>query len=138
MARYYVDTCIWRDLAENRNDHHQNLGQSASFFLTQVIENNDLILWSIAVEREISHSPQKERILDLMISLHKKKRLDTVEPTAEQWAEAAHVSLQRKIPYLDAFHAILARDNDAVLITRNSHFANVRDLVLSRKPEDIL
>jgi predicted nucleic acid-binding protein len=55
-----------------------------------------------------------------------------------QKKEAKTIAKQRNIPEGDALHAVLARDSDAILITRDRHFLLLIDICLSRKPEELL
>jgi len=43
-----------------------------------------------------------------------------------------------KIPFGDALHTILAKDNEAILVTRDHHFDVVEGIVKIRKPEDLI
>ena len=42
------------------------------------------------------------------------------------------------IPFADALHAILARDNSAILVTRDKHLIEMQEIVIIRAPEDLL
>ncbi len=55
-----------------------------------------------------------------------------------QIKEAITISKQRKIAFGDALHTILARDNNAMMITRDEHFLDLNDLVMIKKPEELI
>jgi predicted nucleic acid-binding protein len=57
--------------------------------------------------------------------------------TSEQRAEAKKVAIQRSVPPGDALHAIMARDNKLILITRDRHFKQLKDISKHYKPEEI-
>jgi len=40
--------------------------------------------------------------------------------------------------FADALHAVLARDNSAVMVTWGRHFLELMDIVEVRKPEELL
>ena len=62
----------------------------------------------------------------------------TVEISSIQEKEAASLGRVRKVSFGDALHAVLARDNFAVMVTRDKHFLELMDIVEVRKPEDLL
>ncbi|MFC1768557.1 PIN domain-containing protein [Nanoarchaeota archaeon] len=56
----------------------------------------------------------------------------------EERNEAADISRERRLPCGDVLHAIIARNYNAVLITRDKHFRKLKDISISYKPEDII
>lgn len=56
----------------------------------------------------------------------------------EQFQEAARIKRERKLPFADLVHAIIARDNGAIMVTRDAHFEDLKDIATIRKPEDLL
>ena len=61
-----------------------------------------------------------------------------VNTSKEQKDEAKQLAYQKKIPKADALHAILARDNDAIMVSRDSHFKKLNNIVETKKPEEII
>ena len=55
-----------------------------------------------------------------------------------QTAESKEIARQRGLPSFDVLHAILARDNHAVLVTRDRHFCELGDIAESAPPERII
>lgn len=55
-----------------------------------------------------------------------------------QAKEAAILCKQRKVAFGDALHAILARDNNAIMVTRDKHFLGLADIAEVKKPEDLI
>ena len=51
--------------------------------------------------------------------------------------EAKKIATERNIPVGDALHAIIARDNNLVLVTRDKHFENIEDISKHFKPEEL-
>ena len=39
---------------------------------------------------------------------------------------------------LDALHALIARDNKCIMVTRDAHFKKLLDIINPKKPEDII
>ena len=70
------------------------------------------------------------------IFLPLKNNLIKVDSTIHQKESALKVSIKRKAPKGDVLHALIARDNEAILITQDKHFRKLKDIVLVKKPED--
>ena len=64
-------------------------------------------------------------------------KTSSCEISSSQKSQAKDLSDALSIPYGDALHAILARDNEAMLITRDRHFQKISWLK-PRAPEDII
>ena len=64
--------------------------------------------------------------------------LEKVEIKEHQVKEAAKLSKKHNIPFGDALHGILARDNNAIMATRDHHFEQLSDIVSVKKPEDLI
>ncbi|MBC8501468.1 MAG: type II toxin-antitoxin system VapC family toxin [Nanoarchaeota archaeon] len=134
--KYYLDTCIWRDYYENRSDKFRPLGEWALELLNLIIKNKDEILVSELVIKELGTEYSKGRIKDLF-------EINGVTilfiPTLQQQRfEAIKLSQKRKVHASDALHAVLARDNKAILVSRDNHFLELLDIVDVKKPEDLI
>ncbi|MFH1752142.1 MAG: PIN domain-containing protein [archaeon] len=55
----------------------------------------------------------------------------------DQLIEAEKIAKRRNLPKGDVLHAILARDNKAVLISRDKHFQELLDIVEVSFPEEV-
>ena len=55
-----------------------------------------------------------------------------------QWKEAHRLARAFSVPSGDALHAILARDNVSILITRDAHFQRLSDICTIKKPEELV
>jgi len=135
--KYYLDACIWRDYFEGRVDRFRPLGEWAFRLIKKIIAEEGLFLITDALIEELENFysfTELERLfkivpVDLMVLLGSNKY---------QVEEALQTSKQMHIPRKDALHAILARDNDAVLITRDKHFDNLPVQFEVKKPEDLI
>jgi len=137
--RYYVDTCIWRDFLEAREDNLKPLGEFAFQFLKYAMTGRHTVLYSDLVLEELKIQytvPEIEKYC--FESLNDLKLLEIVSISGLQVEEAKRVSRERNVPRGDALHALLARDNSAVVVTRDNHFELLRDIANSRKPEEII
>ena len=136
--RYYLDTSIWRDYFENRSDKFRPLGEWAFTLIKIIIKYRSLILYSDLVIEELREKYSDQEIDELYEFPKKYNLLLKVNISQSQTNEAKKLSKQRHVPYADALHAILARDNNAVVVTRDKHFNSLRDIVKIYKPEELI
>jgi hypothetical protein len=131
--RYYVDTAIWRDYLENRHDRFRPLGDWALDFFKKAEERGDELLASKMVVLELKRAHTDSGIDDMMVTF----KVRFVEAPPGLFAFAHRLARARAIPEADALHALVARREDAVLVTRDKDFIEVLDLVDVRKPEEL-
>ncbi|MEK6827821.1 MAG: type II toxin-antitoxin system VapC family toxin [Nanoarchaeota archaeon] len=134
--KYYIDTAIWRDLHENRKDKSKNLGELAFESFKKIRANKEKIVYSDFVVEELSRAYDKQTINKLFKGVS--EALEKVEINEMQLKEAADLSKELKIPFGDAVHGILAKDNSAVMVTRDRHFRKLKDKITIKKPEDLI
>jgi len=133
--RFYVDTSIWLGYFEDRRDSIRPLGEFAFQFLKGCKKLGTRLLYSEAVIVELQGFSKKwvnEMFLqfrDLLVETPVLKK---------QTDEAKTIAKQRGLPYNDALHAIIARDNKAIIVTRDKHFEELRDIVEAKTPEELL
>ncbi|MCK4522243.1 MAG: PIN domain-containing protein [Nanoarchaeota archaeon] len=135
--KYYLDSCIWRDYFENRSDKFRPLGDWAFSLIKLIIQENNLVIYSDLVEEELYEGFSEEDIKKV-ISIVPKENLVKIESSSEQLKEAIQIAKKLKIPVKDTLHAILARDNDAIMVTRDKHFYELSEKVTIKKPEDLI
>ena len=58
--------------------------------------------------------------------------------TRDEYAEADKISKERRVLLGDALHAIIARDNDAILVSQDKHFQLLKDVVYVKRPEQLI
>ncbi len=136
VEKYYVDTAIWRDLYENRTDLHLHLGELAFTFFKQVRINRDKILYSEWILEELSQSYDHQIITSLFSDLD--DFLELVPITPKHVKEVFILSRAVNMSLGDALHAVLARDNNAILVTRDHHFNRLKTIMRIKKPEELL
>lgn len=135
MTSYYIDTCIWRDYLENREDNFRPLGEWA-FMLFKLVEKEDgVVLYSSFVIDELWKKYTEKEINDMLKII---KNVWEVKATKQQIQEAAILGKIRGMGFSDAIHAILARDNNAILVTRDNHFIDLTDIATIKKPEELI
>ncbi len=135
--RYYFDTPIWLDFFENRDEPNLPKGEWANKLIDKIIAEDKRIIYSDAV---------KDELIDLGYSINEVEKLFEplnrilifVESTKKQFGKAKDLSAKRSVPLLDALHALVARDNKSLLVTRDAHFKKLTDITKYKKPEDII
>jgi hypothetical protein len=137
--RYYVDACIWRDFLEAREDNLKPLGEFAFQFLKYAMTCKHTVLYSELVLEELKIEYKVQEIEKYCFeSLKDMRLLEKVLINDRQVEEARGISHALNVPRGDALHAVLARDNNAVVVTRDNHFELLQSIVKSSKPEEII
>lgn len=133
MARYYVDTCVWRDHFEERQGlDGRPLGENATIFFTKVIHEKHVIIFSNHLLYELKRTHNTELLIYILRAAH---CLEKISATEEQKEEAERMSVKRRVGVADCLHAILARDSKSVLITQNIRdFKHFSDFLEVRRP----
>jgi predicted nucleic acid-binding protein len=135
MVNYYIDTCIWRDYWEDRNDGLKPLGEFAFRFLKEIAERNDTIIVSNIIVDELGIKYSFLEIVEIF-DIIPKNNLMNVSLSESQLKEAK--KLFREVSFADILHAVIARDNNAILVTRDKHYDLLRDIAEIQTPENLL
>jgi len=134
--RFYLDTSIWRDYFEDRSDGIRPLGEFAFQFLKKCLKEKYSVLVSDKVEKELLRYYSREKVNAVFSNF--KEIIIKIKPTRKQVAEAGNIWIKnnKEFPLNDILHAIIARDANAILVSRDFHF---RALEISecRLPEEI-
>jgi len=134
--KFYLDTAIWRDYFEDRRDNFQPLGEFAFQFLKNCEKHSCEVLYSSLVKRELLAHYSKERVQQVFSSflgvLHEVKVCPEHLDEAKRVGRTVHDSHTA-----DILHAILARDSEAIMITRDKHFDALNSIVEILKPEEV-
>lgn len=139
--KYYIDAAIWRDLHENREDKFRPLGEWAFELFRLIRETKSKALYSDLVVDELSKDFNQDEIKEIFKIMSDEGLLEKVEIKKEQFQEAAKLKRELKefkIPFGDCLHAIIARDNNAIMVTRDNHFDHLQEIADVRKPEDLI
>ena len=135
--RYYIDVCIWRDYFENHSDNFRPLGEWALRLIKKVIEEESFVLYSNLVEKELRKEYSDEKITDIF-SIVPSNLLIKVKISAIQFNKAKILSRQLTAPLADTIHAVAARENAVIMITRDKHFIELNEITDIKKPEDLI
>lgn len=138
--KLYLDTHIFVDFWNDRVDKMRPLGDFAYELLRETIGCKHHLLFSDLIVAELINScglTEHDIWNELFSDIIRAGKFSKVEITEQQKSEAKKMAARLEIPKSDALHAILARDNKAVLVSRDHHHESVKDFVKVLTPEDI-
>lgn len=135
--KYYIDTSIWMDLLEDRKGYNDEpLGDYALKLFAMIKAKKQILVVSDLLIRELESNYSVEEINGMIIPF--KKIMEKVFVTQEQRDEAKMIAEEKNLPPGDVLHAIIARDNQYILVTRDKHFKELDDITKHYKPEEII
>lgn len=137
METYYFDTSIWLDFFECRNEQHLQKGDLAHQLLNKIVHDNAKIVYSDHVLFELKTLGYASFEIELMFNPLRPILL-FVEATRKQIGKAKDLALKRGIPKGDALHALIARDNNAIMVTLDRHFKELIDIVEPKRPDELM
>ncbi len=133
--KFYFDTSIWLDFFEDRDEPNLPKSQWAKVLINKIIKENYKVIMSNVNYKELEKAGySRYDIKELLIPI--RKILVLVSSTDKQVGRAQDLALKREIPKLDALHALIARDNHAILITIDHHFRKLRDIIEPFTPQE--
>mgnify|MGYP001578310187 CR=1 FL=1 len=134
--RYYLDSSIWMDLYEDRKGYNNEpLGDYAWRLLSLIRAKKARIIITDLLIKELGGYYSPEQINGMMVLFE--KLLDRIIIQNEEYEEGYKISSIRNIPLGDAIHAIVARNYNLILITRDKHFIRLKDISAFLRPEEI-
>ena len=135
--KYYIDTSIWMDVYEDRKGYNNEpLGEYGLKLLALIKAKEykliitDLLISELEVNYTIAEINGMIKPFEVII--------EKIISTKKQKLEAKKIAEQRSLPYGDALHSIIARDNNLILVTRDKHFKELEDISKSYKPEELI
>ncbi len=137
LQRFYLDTSIWLDFLEKRDEPNFPKGTWAKDFIGKIINDNDKIIFSDANMLElINNSYSRFEIEEFLDNL--KEIIICVEATEKEIGKAKDLAQKREVPKRDALHSLIARDNNATLITLDAHFKKLTDIIKPHNPQEFI
>ena len=131
---FYFDTSIWLDIYEKRGYN----GEVAEKLFRKIIEKDDIICYSDLVIAELKRLGYIKIEINDLLAIAKPYNLKRIHIYKEQIDEARKLAKQRNVPQADALHAILCRDNDAQLISRDWDYKKLKHITKAKLPEDFI
>ncbi len=135
---YYLDNQIWIDHYLGRGPDGI-WGEDALKLIIKIIDEDSKIIFSNFNEKEFKQIGLSETEINSLISMIKPNHIKRVSVTKDQYKEAHRLAEQRKVPLGDAIHAVLARDHEAQLVTRDEKdYRKLKDVTQYKEPKDLL
>ena len=134
MAIYNLDTSILLDIYEKRGRN----GEYAKKLILKIIEENSKIICSDLHITELKHLNYTLEEINLIFQIAKPNNIIRTHTDKKQKEEAVNVAFKLNIPKGDALHAIIARDNNAIMVSRDHDFEKLKQIVEVKKPEDLV
>ncbi len=137
IERFYFDTSIWLDFLEKRDEPNLPKGTWAIKLIRRIVNAGDKILFSDNNMLElINLSYLESEIEELLTALE--SSIIYIEATEKEIGKAKDLAQKRNVPKRDALHALIARDNNALLITLDNHFKELIDIIKPNSPQDFI
>lgn len=130
--KFYLDTSIWIDICEERG----NNGENAKELVKKIINYGFIIFYSDVNIIELKKLGFFNQEISNLLNLIKPIRI--IHTNKNQIKEARSLSKQRKVPLKDALHAVLARDNELQLVSRDRDFEKLKDITITKTPEELI
>ena len=134
VEEFYFDTSIWIDFYEKRERN----GEYALEFIMKIITNSWRLAYSDLHIKEFKHLEYSNDEINDIFHIIKPNNIKHIHIYKEQIEEARNIARQRKLPHNDVLHALLCRDNNVQLISRDLHFEKLKDITKAGKPEDFI
>ena len=134
MEEFYFDTSIWLDFYEKRGKN----GEYALKLILKIINEYLKIAYSDLHIKEFKHLGYTTENINSIFSVAKPNNIKRVHIYREQKEEAKKTARQRDVPEGDVVHAILCRDNNLQLISRDTDFEKLKDISKAKLPEDFI
>ncbi|MDP2749728.1 MAG: PIN domain-containing protein [Nanoarchaeota archaeon] len=115
--KYYLDTCIWRDYFEDRKDRFRSLGEWALMLINKIIKEKGVFIISEHVLYELGKEYDEKQIYCIFKNIREHGAILSGFASKSQREEAYSLSREMELCFNDALHAVLARDNGAILVT---------------------
>lgn len=135
--KYYFDTSIWLDFLEYRDEPNMPKGKLAHELIRKVIKTDAKVIYSDVNIAELGAVGYSLQEIDTLFT-KLKQVLIFAETTDKELGKAKDLSSKRNVPKGDALHALIARDNKAVLVTLDKHFRQLEDVTKPKRPQDLI
>ncbi|MBU1204148.1 MAG: PIN domain-containing protein [Nanoarchaeota archaeon] len=134
IEKYYLDISIWIDIYEDRKGYNNKpLGEYALKLLCFIRSKNKILVISELLIKELEKFYSIEEINGMLTPFQ--DILQKIKVTKKQLEQANEISRQRNLPPGDVLHAILSRENNLILVTRDKHFNQLQDITKHHNPQ---
>ncbi len=135
--KFYVDTAIWVDFYEDRKGFNgEPLGDYAFRLFSLILANDYGLVISDLIIKELEQIYSIPEINGMIKPFE--KLLMKIYSSGETRLKAKNISKQRNVPFGDVLHALIAKSNNFILVTRDKHFKKLIDISNFYKPEELI
>src|SRR3989338_2738312 len=134
--RYYFDTSIWLDLFENRDEEHLLKGKHVWALMKKILAEDSLIIYSDIIVEELHDFGYPPYKIEALFQPFQRILLFVYANENQKW-KANDLCKKRNIPPYDALHALIARENNAIMVTRDHDFQLLLDIIIPKRPEEL-
>jgi len=134
--RFYLDSCVWRDLLERRTDRIRPLDEFAFQFLKNCREHRRKVVVSDLVCDELEKYFPKAMIDGLFDGFSDLLIFVKTDDLALKEASSCK-SKYKGAHFEDILHALIAKANGCAVVTRDRHFFSLFELVEVFLPEEV-
>ena len=136
VKKFYVYTCIWLDLLDDRKSGFNPLGEVAFQFLKNCSKHNCIVIVSELVKKELESYASNKEIESLFEPFL--EQIVFPELSKKVIGEARLLKIKKSNTHLtDILHALVAKEQDCVMITRDKHFDVLSEIVKVQLPEEV-
>ena len=121
---------------DRKGYNNEPLGDYALKLFSLIKAKNAVLVISDMLIRELEGYYSMEEINGMVKPFE--KILKKVVTTKEQRTNARKIAEERNVPPGDVLHAIIARDNNLILVTRDGDFRQLEDISKHHKPEELI
>src|SRR3989344_6763374 len=124
---FYFDTSIWIDIYCKRGIN----GEFAKRLLEKIIVNDYTIFYSDAIVAELKKLDFSENEIKTILGIVEPCKIRRIHIFKEEMLRARKLSKQRRVPWRDAMHILLAKDNCAEFVSRDKDFERLKDIAIT-------
>ena len=135
-TKIYIASNIWLDFWLDRTLNLLPAGYYAKNLLDRVISCEFAIVLSNFIFKELETNIKID-LNERMGTFKLINKLTITEVTKQLFFDAKKLAKERSIPISDAVRTLMARQERAILVSRDKHFKEVEDLVEVRLPEEL-
>ena len=137
FKRYYLDTSIWLDIFEDRDEPSLPKSTWAKLLIKKIIREDARIVVSDHVIIELGFSGYSlYEVNDHFQSFE--RIIMQVESSDKELSRANDLARKRGVPMGDALHALVARREHAVLVSLDHDFKELVDITVAHRTNELL
>ncbi|MBW2971681.1 type II toxin-antitoxin system VapC family toxin [Candidatus Woesearchaeota archaeon] len=135
--RFYIDSSIWMDIYEDRRGYSgEPLALYGLRLLELILAKRETLIITDTLIDELSFYYSPEQLNGMLSPFH--GLTEKIMASAKQKEEAERLASERSVPRGDTLHAVISRDHNLILVTRDRHFRKLEDVSSHHTPEELI